>query len=152
MPSYKTQELANALGVTAQTVRSAVKILGITPEKVPNGKSFVFTQEQAEQVAKQLGRTIGKPKQAKQDNTRQAREYAEMLLSVYEKELEECRKTIEGMREQMAAKDAVIADLSESNKALSQGIAAEKAQATIALVEQSKPSRWQRLKKAWRGQ
>lgn len=144
MPSYKTQELANALGVTAQTVRSAVKILGITPEKVPNGKSFVFTQEQAEQVAKQLGRTIGKPKQAKQDNTRQAREYAEMLLSVYEKELEECRR-------QLAAKDELISDLVMSNKALSRSVAAHDAQTTIALVE-TQPSRWQRLKKAWRGQ
>lgn len=151
MPSYKTQELANALGVTAQTVRSAVKLLGITPEKVPNGKSFVFSQEQAEQVAKQLGRSIGNPKAAKRDKEKQAGEYAAKLICTYERELEECRKTIEDMREQMAAKDAVIADLSESNKALSQGIAAEKAQATIALVEQSKPSRWQRLKRAWRG-
>lgn len=60
-----TLELARVIGVSVQTIRRTARELGISPKK--SGKSFVFSQSQAAQIANKLKRHIRQHDIAKDD-------------------------------------------------------------------------------------
>lgn len=108
MPSYTTQSLAKKFAISSQTVRNAAKRAGIQASKAQNGRSYVFTQEQAEKIAAELKRPFDV------DDDEDA--------TVEETSMQE------DLREQLRQKDAQIASLlatiQEQAKALASNSAA----------------------------
>lgn len=123
MPSYTTQNLAKLLNVSSQTIRNAIKALNLNIEKPKGNKSFVLSHEQAEQIAKHLNKELS-------DECGSSR-------TAPNQSIEEYKEQIEFLKKQIAAKDKLITEQSEtiqslvrSNEALSSShalnVAAEK--------------------------
>lgn len=102
MTMYQTKNLAKMFGVTSQTVRNAAKELNIAPTKDEEGKSFIFTQEQAEILAARF-KTKLKSDEAKTD-------YSE----IEDNRISELREEIEYLRNELERKDELIKTLASS--------------------------------------
>lgn len=99
---YTTQNLAKVFGKSGQTVRNAARKLNIEPAMDEEGRSFVFTQEQAEILAARFGKKLASEK----DST--------AYLEIEENRIQEQKEEIEHLREELNKKDEMIAFLSNT--------------------------------------
>lgn len=152
-----TGNLARILGVSSQTVRKAAKELCVHVAKSENGKGFVFTQEQARDIAAKLNRPFSGESMSA-DAERKAREMAEELLETYKKTVEEYKgqiaqkdEELRQAREQIQEERKRIDTLLETVNNLSASTTVAAASSLIVRDDGNQKSRWQRLKEAWRG-
>lgn len=118
MPSYTTQSLAKKFAISSQTVRNAAKRAGIQANKAQNGRSYVFTQEQAEKIAAELKR----PFDVGGDED----------VTVEETSIQE------DLREQLRQKDAQIASLLATIQEQARALASNSAANQIIAASENK--------------
>lgn len=125
---FTTTELASFLGVSKQHVRNTAKKLGLGSRQ---GKSFLFSIEECNQIAKHLNRKLELDEES-DDETSSEIERLKSIIQSKERE-------IDILRDQL--------DLAmETNRNLSAAIAGQN-----LLPEPAKKSRWKRLVEAWKG-
>lgn len=102
MTRYTTANLAKIFCVTSQTVRNAAKELNIEPSKDEEGKSFIFTQEQAEILAARFKCKL-KVEEPKPDSS-----------AIESNRIQELKEEIERLRKEIATKDELLKTLTNS--------------------------------------
>lgn len=148
MPTYTTKKLAQSFGVSAQTVRNAVKDLKMNPNKPEDSRSFIFTQEQALEIARHLKKKLP---QEKEETENAGNVVFDDLISFYKEQIEDLKEQIKIKDEQIANQDKHISALLETNKQLSANAtlqtAVENKDLLLAEVKpaEEKKSFWKRL-------
>lgn len=141
MTSYTTQNLAKQFKVSTQTVRNISKKLDIEPTKDSESRSFIFSKEQAEQLAEYFDRKL-------EDDTESESE----LIKEYREEIAFLKEQIALKDEQIANRDNQISALITTNQALSASNAVQVAsdKKELLLVEDAKDSEPESKKGFWK--
>lgn len=164
--SIKTGELAKLLEVSGQTVRTTAKELGIAAGKSANGKSFVFTQEQAKMIADKLKRPYPKEKKLSPEMEKLAKELAEKMVEAYKVTIDEYKERLAKREEELRLanekiqhEEARIDVLLGTVNNLSSKMTMTKENALVVGDEETEEkkdkkaiSRWKRAFLAWKGQ
>lgn len=129
-----TKRLAEELGVTTQTIRNAVKRLDLDLEK-GDSKGFIFSSEQAEQVAKYLNKDL-QPEEPEPEAESSA---LEMTLKMLQEQLNIKDEQLRQKDKQIDELNAHITELIATNKAHALGGAARDVKQIQDIKEETEP-------------